>query len=55
MNSCFGNTEAIDDFYKSSFFGKGRYKKLLEWILEQLEGKQVEAICVDNSIEEFYC
>jgi len=24
------------------------------WIQEQMEGEQVETICVDNSSEEFY-
>lgn len=36
-------------FNKRGVIGKGKYKKLLEWIQEQMEGEQVEAICVCNS------
>ena len=39
-------------FNKSSCTGKEKYKKLLEWIQEQMEGDQVKTVCVN--CEEFY-
>lgn len=42
-------------FNKSGCIGKGKYKKLLGWIQEQIEEEQVETVRADYSFEKFYC